>query len=136
MTTPLRLLLVALSALFLIGCASSGSSNTKSLLTAAGFRERSPQTEKEKELYANAPSYKVHRITAGDKTFYAYKDEKSGLAYLGDEENYERYKSLAVQQDIAQTQYEAAQMERNMAMDWHGSYGRYYYGPYYRPRYR
>lgn len=137
MIKPLRfLLLVALPSLYLIGCASMGSSNTKNLLTASGFRERAPQTEKEKELYANAPSYKVHRVTAGDKTFYAYKDEKSGLAYLGDESNYERFKHLSIQQDIAQTEYQAAQMERDMAMNWYGAYGPSYYGHGYRRIYR
>lgn len=138
MNTPLRLLLLALPALCLISCASMGSSNTKDLLIASGFQERSPQTAKQKELYANAPSYKVHRITSGEKTFYAYKDEKSGLAYLGDKSHYERFKYLSIQQDIAQKEYQAAQMERDMAMSWHGAYGPGYYGYGYgyRGRYR
>jgi len=133
MNTPIRLLLlVALPALCLIGCASVGSSNTKDLLTASGFRERAPQTAKQKELYANAPSYKVHRVTVEDKTFYAYKHEKSGLAYLGDEKNYERFKYLSIQQDMAESDYQAAQMERDMARSWYGAYGPYYYGRGYR----
>ena len=138
MNTPLRiLLLVVLPALGLIGCASVGSSNTKDLLTASGFQERTPQTAKQKELYANAPSYKVHRITADGKTFYAYKDEKSGLAYLGDKSNYERFKYLSIQQDIADTNYQAAQMERDIARNWHGAYGPGYYGSgYYGHGYR
>jgi hypothetical protein len=66
---------------------------------------------------------------------YAYKDEKTGTALIGDEASYQRYERLSVQQKIARQQYQAAQMERDMAMGWHGAYGPYYRGgAYYRYR--
>jgi hypothetical protein len=40
--------------------------NTKSLLSQAGFRVRTPQTAKQKELYATLPNNKVeHAIVKG-----------------------------------------------------------------------
>ena len=37
------------------GCASVGSTNTESLLTAAGFRARTPETPRQKQIYAALP---------------------------------------------------------------------------------
>lgn len=128
-TKIILLLSTIIAAISLAGCASTGSSNTKNLLTASGFRERTPETEKQKELYAAAPAYKVQRITAKGKTFYAYKDEKSGTALVGDESNYQQYEKLAVQQRIAQQEYQAAEMRRDAAYGWYGAYGYSIYGP-------
>lgn len=123
--------LLALVTLCLIGCASMGSSNTKSLLSASGFKVRTPETEKQKEVYAAAESYKVLRVTREGKTFYAYKDEKSGTAYIGDEKAYQEYERLSIQQNIASQQYQAAEMNRQMALGWYGAYSPYLYGPGY-----
>ena len=116
-------LAAAAAALFVAGCAGMESGNTTSLLTAAGFRARTPQTAKQKQVYASLPAYKVHRATVNGKVFYVYKDEKAGLAYIGREPEYQRYQQLAVQQQIAQDQYMAAEMDRQAALDWYGGFG-------------
>jgi len=108
----------------LVGCASLEQANTQSLLSAAGFQIRTPQTPKQQQMYAAAPSYKVLRATINGKIFYAYKDEKNGVAYVGHEAEYQRYCHLAIQQRIAQDNYMAAEMDRQTAMGWYGAYGR------------
>jgi len=130
MTIALRasnivILLSALTdAIFLIGCAGTGSANTTSLLTAAGFRAHTPQTPKQQQIYAALPPYQVERATVpGKGVFYVYKDEKAGLAYIGREQEYQRYQQLAVQQQIAQNYYMAAEMERAAAWQWYGAWG-------------
>jgi hypothetical protein len=112
---------IVLSALS--GCASVGSTNTESLLSAAGFIVRTPETPKQKQIYATLPAYKVHRATVNGKVFYVYKDEKAGVAYVGHEPEYQRYKQLAVQQQIAQDQYMAAELDRESALQWYGGFG-------------
>ena len=84
-TSNLIVLLGAMiGALFLSGCASAGSANTTSLLTAAGFRARTPQTPKQQQIYAALPPYQVERATVpGKGVFYVYKDERAGVAYIG-----------------------------------------------------
>jgi hypothetical protein len=130
MTTTLRkantvILLSALaSVLFLTGCAGVGSATTTSLLTAAGFRARTPQTPKQQQIYAALPAYQVQRATVpGKGVFYVYKDEKAGLAYVGREQEYQRYQQLAIQQQIAQEQYMAAEMQADAAWRWYGGWG-------------
>jgi hypothetical protein len=113
----------AAAALFLAGCAGMESGNTTSLLTAAGFRARTPQTAKQKQIYASLPAYKVHRVTVKGQVFYVYKDEKAGLAYIGREQEYQRYQQVAIQQQIAQDQYMAAEMDRDAALNWYGGFG-------------
>ena len=115
--------ITALASLFLTGCAGMGSSNTESLLTAAGFRARTPQTPKQQQIYAALPPYQVQRATVNGKVFYVYKDEKAGVAYVGREQEYQRYQQLAIQQQIAQNQIAAAEMEQQAALDWYGGFG-------------
>ena len=112
-------LFAAGSALF----AGMGSSNAESLLTAAGFRVRTPETPKQKQIYATLPAYKVERATVNGKVFYVYKDEKKGVAYIGREAEYQRYQQLAVQQQIAQQQYMAAELDRQAALNFYGGFG-------------
>ena len=105
------------------GCAGVGSGNTTSLLTAAGFRAHTPQTPKQQQIYAALPPYHVERATVNGHVFYVYKDEKAGVAYVGREQEYQRYHELAVQQQIAQNYYMAAEMDRAAAYGWYGAWG-------------
>jgi hypothetical protein len=113
----------AVTALFVAGCAEVGSGNTTSLLTAAGFRARTPQTPRQQQIYAALPPYQVERATVKGHVFYVYKDEKAGVAYVGREPEYQRYHELAVQQQIAQNYYMAAEMDRAAAFGWYGAWG-------------
>ena len=114
----------AVGALFFAGCAGMESGNTTSLLSAAGFRVRTPQTPKQQQMYAALPPYQVQQaIVKGKGVFYVYKDEKAGVAYIGREQEYQRYQQLAIQQQIAQDRYMAAQMQADAAWGWYGAWG-------------
>jgi len=117
------LLATVAGAILLASCAGMGSGNTTSLLTAAGFRARTPQTPKQQQMYAALPPYQVQRATVKGQVFYVYKDEKAGVAYVGREAEYQRYQQLAIQQQIAQNQIMAAEMEQQAALDWYGGFG-------------
>ena len=114
----------AAAALLATGCAGVGSGNTTALLSAAGFRARTPQTPNQQQIYAALPAYQVQRATVkGKGVFYVYKDEKAGVAYVGRQPEYQRYQQLAVQQQIAQNYYMAAEMDRAAAWQWYGAWG-------------
>ena len=111
-------------ALLVAGCAGMESGNTTSLLTAAGFRARTPQTPKQQQIYAALPPYQVERATIkGKGVFYVYKDEKAGVAYVGREQEYQRYQQLSIQQQMAQDQYMAAQKQADAAWRSCGAWG-------------
>src|ERR1700751_968890 len=97
--------------LFVVSCAEMEATNTKSLLSAAGFHTITPTTPLQKEVYAQMPAYHVERVSTKGKVVYAYKDEKAGIAYVGHEAEYQRYKNLCIQQKIAQDYYMAYSMD-------------------------
>jgi hypothetical protein len=74
-------------------------------------------------MYAALPPYKVERAVVKGHTFYVYKDEKAGVAYIGREPEYQRYQQLAIQQQIAQDYYTAVAMDRAAAFGWYGAWG-------------
>jgi hypothetical protein len=122
------LLLTAVAAIvpLLTQCAGLSASSTEPLLSAAGFRVVLPETPEQREIYASLPPYKIQRGIHDGRIFYAYKDEKQGVAYVGGEMEYQRYEELAIQRRIAQDQYMAAQMNATMAYRWYGAYPHHY----------
>jgi hypothetical protein len=121
--------LVAIALLLLAalaGCASYEAQNKESLLTAAGFRSRTPTTAKQQAMFNSMTPYKLERRIRNGKVLYAYADKQQNLVYIGGENEYQKYKQLAVQQSIAQDQLEAAQINEDASLynDW---------GPYWGP---
>jgi hypothetical protein len=115
-------ILAASGVAFFAGCASmETNNNTKSLLSAAGFRVRTPHTAKQQELYAALPSNKVERATVKGKVFYVFKDEKAGVAYVGGEAEHQRYQQLCTQQHAAQAAEE--EMNPSLATKWNNQWG-------------
>src|SRR5204863_8328166 len=124
MTTRIQnltiVLVLALTGVFLPGCASTEKANTISLLSAAGFHTRTPETPKQKEIYNSIdPNHVMRGTVKGKGVFYVYKDPDRGVAYVGREAEYQRYKQLAIQQQIAQDYYMAAEMNRQAAYGWY-----------------
>lgn len=129
---PIASLVIALASL--TGCVST-ESHTRDMLSRAGFREVRPETPTQLELYAAAPAYKMHKITSKGKTFYAYKDEKRGTAFVGDELKFRQYQRLLMEASAAQEQLQAEMMQPHMAVGWYGAYGPFLGPSYLGPRY-
>ena len=118
----ITVLLLALAA----GCASYEAQNKESLLIAAGFKTRTPSTDQQQAMFNRMTPYKLERRVRNGKVLYAYADKDKNVAYIGGEDEYQRYKQLALQQSIAQDQLEAAQIneEASIYAGW---------GPYWGP---
>jgi hypothetical protein len=119
--SSLILILAASGVAFFAGCASMETDKTKPLLSEAGFRLRTPQTAKQKELYAALPNNKVERATVKGKVFYVFKDEKAGVAYVGGEPEHRRYQQLSMQRHVAQAAEE--EMNPSLATSWNNQWG-------------
>ena len=91
------------------------SARTIGLLAAAGFRQQAPETAEQKELYGNMRTDNVQRIEFNGKVFYAYKEDRSSVPYVGDEENHERYEKLKLQQQ-QEIQAEQQRQRNRMSM--------------------
>jgi hypothetical protein len=115
-------LLAVTAALNFSGCASMEAHNKESLLSSAGFRTMTPSTPQQQTVYSSMPPYKLQRHDFNGKVVYAYVDKKSGVVYVGGENEYQRYKQLGQQQKIANEELEAAEMNQDTAMGW-GAWG-------------
>jgi hypothetical protein len=120
-------ILAGVCALFAFaGCAAMESASQESLLQKAGFQSRTPTTAKQKAAYAALPAYKLHKGTREGRTIYAYKDEKAGVVYLGNQAQYAQYKQLAVNAKLKEEQITPAQ-EALEEKDMH-TYNQWYEG--------
>ncbi len=64
----------------------------------------------------------------GDQVYYIYADALScKCLYIGDEENYQRYQQLMVQERIAEQERMNAVINMDAAMNW-GLWGPLYFG--------
>jgi hypothetical protein len=88
-----------------VGCASYQVRTTESLLSEAGFQTRTPSTPAQLAMYNQMTPYKVERNTFKGKALYSYADKQKGVAYIGGEKAYQRYKQLAAQQYQMEANY-------------------------------
>src|SRR5215471_8033735 len=91
----------------LCSCASTEVQNTESLLFAAGFRPETPSTQAQLATYNRTAPYKLERNTISGEGLYWYADKKKGVAYIGGDEAYQRYRRLVLQQSMAEKEREA-----------------------------
>ena len=102
----------------LISCASWDASSQEQLLSAAGFRIKTPETDEQVSIYQAMEPYKLLRGELDDAPLFVYKQEKKGIVYVGRDPEYQRYSQLALQRNLAQQDYMAAQMNQSMAYRW------------------
>jgi hypothetical protein len=117
------LLLISAAAIgsFLAACAEMEANNTKSLLLEAGFKVRTPETARQKEMCASLPAYKIECAKIHGKVFYVFKDEKAGSTYVGGEAEHQRYKQLCAERHAAQAAEE--EMNPSLAVSWNNQWG-------------
>ena len=82
--------------------------NKESVLSAAGFRMRTPSTQEQWAMFNQMTPYKLERNTFKGKALYTYADKQKGVVYIGGDKAYQRYKQLGIQQSIAQKELEAS----------------------------
>jgi len=116
------LALVAVVGLAVSGCTyfrKEEADHTESTLAAAGFQMKPADTPKREAALAQFPVRKmVTRVRDGKLTYFYADPDFCKCLYFGNQEQYGRYKQLAIQQQVAQEQIDAAEMNEDAAMDW------------------
>jgi uncharacterized membrane protein len=104
----LRLFLIIAVVAGFSACAGTQVQNKESVLSAAGFRMRTPSTQEQWAMFNRMTPYKLERNTVKGKALYTYADKQKGVVYIGGDKAYQRYKQLGIQQSIAQKELEAS----------------------------
>jgi hypothetical protein len=126
LVSPVLTLIVLIGLSVFDGCASWDASSQEAMLSAAGFKTRTPSTAAQQAMFARMVPYKVERRERHGKVLYAYADKQKNLLYIGGEAEYQRYQELGIKQSIAQSQLQAAQINEDASL-----YDRW--GPYWGP---
>ena len=112
MRTLTRLALVAVAVSLLPACTyikREDADKVESTLAAAGFKMKVADTP---ERLAKLQALPVRKI------FTKQRDGEPVYLYAGRQEQYDTYRRMAMEQQIAQEQVQAAEMNESAAMNW------------------
>lgn len=108
--------------LSLVGCTTVRqleSQQTEDLLAAAGFKVKPADTPEKLDHLKSFPAYKMQTRTKDSNIVYTYADPNNcKCLYVGTPKEYQEYKRLEVQQQIAENQRMAAEDAEWAAMNW------------------
>jgi hypothetical protein len=120
--------LFAWALLVLAGCGAFESRTQRLTLSDSGFLARVPQTERQRDFYAALPPYKLYQGVRNGRPFYVYKDEKAGVVYVGNEQDYQRYmakvKRLIAYYETTEAKMVAYSIDESVQARWDGSWSR------------
>lgn len=113
---------VAMLGLILAGCATKPSvTKTENLLAAAGFRVQYADTPQKLANLAKLPAHKLVGRTKDGKVVYVYADpEFCKCVYFGNENAYQNYRRMILEQKIADQDRLNADIDENVDIDWGG----------------
>lgn len=108
-------------AILLSGCAAieqAQRASTERLLSAAGFVPTPANTEARQRSLASLTPYKIERKLRGGEFYYLYAVPEQNLVYFGSQAAYGKYQEFLIQQEIANANLNAAQLNMNSAQQW------------------
>jgi hypothetical protein len=111
----------AVATALLSGCTAmkrEEADQVEKTLAAAGFQMKLADTPAKLAKLQELPVRKITTRAHKGAPMFVYADpDFCKCLYAGTEEQYARYRQLAIQQKIAQEQVESAEMNENAAMD-------------------
>lgn len=114
------------------GCAAirrDEAQQDENLLVAAGFKAKPADTPAKLAQLKALPALKMEVRSQDGQLGYSYADPYNcKCLYVGGPQQYQEYRKLALKQQIAMDQMEAADAEEDAALDW-GMWGGF--GPWY-----
>ena len=109
-------------AVALAGCAAierDEAKQTEQTLAAAGFQMRPADTPAKLADLERLQQHKLVRHDRDGETTYVYADAADcKCLYTGNQENYDQFQKLRVQEDVAEQEEMAAEMNQQAAMNW------------------
>lgn len=121
----MALTMIVLALIALAGCAAvqaiqkSEATDKEQLLTAAGFKVRLADTPEKLAHLKTLTQRKLISHPRDGKVYYVYADALAcKCLYIGNEEAYQRYQQMVIQQRIADEQRMTAEMNWDAQMNW------------------
>ena len=118
-----------------VGCATTSTTQTTDMLTAAGFKLVTADTPKKQELLKSLPTGQLSLIIWKGKSFYVQPDVPNNRAYVGTPAEYQAYQQLRLAKQLSNDNLMAAQMNQDAMTRWN-AWGPGFYGGFYGGRFR
>lgn len=123
---------IATVGVLLAGCQTTTGKDKRDALAASGFALKTANNKAQADLLAALPPFEMATLTVKNKQFYVMPgDPKCSCAYVGNPQQFAQYKSIRVQQKIAEEQLAAAQINQAAAFDFDAGWGPYYGDPFF-----
>jgi hypothetical protein len=107
------------------GCGALESRAQRIMLSESGFLARVPETESQRGFYQALPAYRLYRGVKSGRPFYVYKDEKAGVVYVGNEQDYQHYmvrvRRLIAFYETTEAKMVAYDLDNDVQLRWDGS---------------
>jgi hypothetical protein len=120
--------LASVCAVTLAACGAVETRGQRTSLSEGGFLARVPETEKQREFYAALPPNKLYGGVKNGRAFYVFKDEKTGVIYVGNEEDYQHYlvraRRLVAAYETTEAKIAAVGLDNDLQQSWDGSWSR------------
>jgi hypothetical protein len=107
---------VAALVAFVIGCTTT--KQTENLLSAAGFKAQPAITAAQQAHLKSLPDHKVSSVKKDGKQYFVYPDVARNVLYIGQSAQYEQYKKLRAQQELADEQINPAEENEIQTAVW------------------
>jgi hypothetical protein len=104
--------LIALS----IGC--STTKDRENMLSAAGFKMVPANTPTREAHLKSLPADKITPVQREGTTYYTFADPKNNVLYVGQDQEYQRYRQLRLQKQMADEQLATAEMNEDTWGAW------------------
>jgi hypothetical protein len=114
--------LLATAALVALAIGCTTTKERENMLSAAGFKMVPANTPERQAHLKSLPADKITPVQRNGTTYYTFPDPKNNVLYVGQEAQYQQYRKLRYQKQLADEQLETAQMNENAWGAW-GAWG-------------
>ena len=104
-----------------MGC--STTTEREYILSTAGFRKAPADTPERQAQFNSLPADKITTVQRDGVTYYTIPDPKKKVLYVGRKPEYQEYQRILQQNQLAQEQLAAAQMNQDAAWKAWGPWG-------------
>jgi hypothetical protein len=122
-----QLSLLAIISLVVLATGCSTTKQTEDLLSAAGFKLMPATTAAQKAHLKSLPAGKVTTVQRSGTTYFVYPAVAKQALYVGQQPQYQEYKKLQLQNQIAMDQLQAAELNSDPGWNewgvWDGAFG-------------
>jgi hypothetical protein len=116
-------LLIATGVLMALAIGCSTTQERENLLSAAGFKMVPADTPAKKAHLNSLPADKITPVQREGTLYYTFPDPKNNVLYVGLEQQYQLYRRLGLQNQMAAEQLNAAQLNNDAAWSFWGPWG-------------